>query len=328
MIIQNELKKAQNLLSGRIAYFDPAHNSNLKSSIRILPLLIDKTLVYVNKNNYACKSLIDVSSDLFEEGLMIPVSLSEENLPERINTKKGIFRNKIFDESLFSIEYKEAIEKDYEDDYLKDLIKKKICQNGSDFDKIFSKTSYSFNWSLILSQVLNVPLIMDKRFQEIAGYKSKEIIKSYYYTQSLNHLNEIKSFISTINPVLPANLSIDKIKLFRKERIVIQFRKWLEKSIYAVYGKQHYDKIEVDKYLVKEFSEVSKSYAEKNNLISYSMSGAMGGLIGYGITGSATGGAISGAVGTMAGYPFSKLIKYLWEKKGPNPWIFLVTNFK
>ena len=302
MIIQNELKKTQSLIKGHVAYFDPSHNSNLNISIRILPLLIDKVFLYINKNNAAHKQLIDSCSDLLDEELILPVSLSKKNIPDNIKIKKGIFRDKLFDESLFDIDYKAAIEKDYADDELKELVREKICKNGSDFDKNFCKMTYSFNWSLIFSQVLNVPLIMDSKHQSIACYKCKELLDSYYYPQSLNNIAPVKNFISTINPLLPSNLDVDKIKSFRKESAAIKFRNWLEKSIYNVYAKQKYGIIDVDKYLIKEFNELSSNYSAKTNLISYSISGALGGLVGYAATGSLVGTGVSGTGKNIPAY--------------------------
>ncbi len=328
MIIQNELKKTQRLIKGNVAYFDPSHNSSLNLSIHILPLLIDKVCLYINKNNKGQKPLTDSCLDLIDEKLIIPVSLSEKNIPNNLQIKQGIFRDKLFDESLFDIDYKTAIEKDYGDEELKDLVKKKLCKNGSDFDKNFCKMAYSFNWSLIFSQVLNVPLIMDSKHQSIASYKCRGLVDSYYYPQSLNNIIPVRNFISTINPLLPSNLDADKIKSFRKEKIAIKFRNWLEKSIYDVYSKQKYGLIDVDKYLIKEFNEMSSNYSTKTNLISYSISGALGGLVGYAATGSLAGAGFSGAIGTAASYPLSKCIKEIWKKKGPNPWIFLLNEVK
>lgn len=169
---------------------------------------------------------------------------------------------------------------------------------------------------------------MDSRYRPIACYKCKELIESYYYPQSLNFLKDVKNFISGINPLLPADLDIDKIKEFRKEKVVTTFRNWLEHSIYDVYSKQKYDKIEVDKYLLKEFNNMSSSYTEKNNLISYSISATLGGVLGYASTGSLAGAGITGAIGTAAGYPFSKCLRMIWKKYGPNPWVFLLADAK
>lgn len=323
MIIKSEYNKIKKSLSTHHAYFDPDFNANLEESIRILPLLIDQTLIYLNKNNPLHSSLIKSCNDLINENIFTPVSICENNLPDSLISPNCIFRDRFLDEALFTIEYEELIQKDYEDEKLKLLFE--TSKLNKEPHPSFNKTVFSLNWDIIFSQIIGTPLILDSKLHQIFSYKCSELMGACY-PQSLNYLLKIKNFIGKINPVFPAGLDIDKIRQFRKERVAITFRNWLEENIANVYLNQEYGEILVDDYLVKEFNKMSASYADKANLISYSISGALASVIGGLTTKSVIGTAVIGTLGTTVGYPFSKLLKKFWERNGPNPWVFLLNT--
>ena len=71
----------------------------------------------------------------------------------------------------------------------------------------------------------------------------------------------------------------------------------------------------------------TKKEKKNNELIFTSLGGIIGGLVGTGINGF-LGAAIGAPLGTISGYGLSNFFKELWKNKGPNRWVFLLTDFK
>jgi hypothetical protein len=328
MIRNNELKRILSRIEGNRVYVDPVFYPAIASSIRILPLITKKTLIYANTQNNKQGFRLEESLDLINENMVVPVAISEEHLHQDIAAKHAILRNNLFDESLFSIEYAEAIQKDHEDELLIDLINKQTFLSGDALRNHYNDMIYSLNWNLLLSQVIKTPVLAKPEMKQILSYKCKHIVNSSFLPNRLNHAEDIKNFIQSINPVLPANLDTDKIKAFRKEKIAIKFQNWLERSLSEVYDKQKYSEIAIDDYLIKEFNELSRSYVKKPDLIAYPFGALLGGLAGVAISKSIAGGVIGSTLGASLGIPFSSVFSKVWKKHGPEPWIFILNDMR
>tara|TARA_Y100000310_G_C20681497_1_gene816220 strand:+ start:1757 stop:2746 length:990 start_codon:yes stop_codon:yes gene_type:complete len=329
MIIKDELKRVNKLIDGYCIYINPTYVENFQSTIRIVPLLINKSLVYINKDNPNFSLIEPNIIDLAKEGYLIPTAIKETNLSKELNECKTVIKQRLVDDALFSNLYCECIDSDYEDDDLRYLVKKSFdVSNEKEFNTTFSRLSFSLNWDIVLTQIIKTPILIDKRIKDIFNYKLKNIFDCFYTPQSINNLNEIKEFLSKVNPIVPSNLTIDQIKIFREDKACIKFRNWIEKTIYNVYDKEKFDKIKTDDYLIKEFNILSESYKTKNNLISYSLSGLAGGFVGGISTGSIVSAGLTGLVTTPFGYALTKLCKNIWKKIGPNPWVFILQDMK
>ena len=323
MIIQKQRNNLINSLPSNRIFIDPNIYTNFDVTARVIPLITNNSLISLNKNNRNFKNLYNKTYDLIEEGIFIPVSISEENLPDNLVNKKCILRKALVDESLFLQDYKKAIEKDYLDDNFKRLIQNEFQLKQRELTPKISSISHSMNWNLIISQLLETPILSCNKFRNILNYKCNSIVRNYYYPQAMNHLPDIKNFIKKLNPLFPANLDIDQIKSFRKDNKSVQFRNWLNHKLHDIYGKEKFDTIEIDEYLINEFNELSKSYSKKIELISIPLSGIFGGVVGGLLSGSPiTGGAIGGLAGSTLGFPLSKIMNEIWKKRGPNPWVF------
>lgn len=329
MIVKRELNKALRKISPRSAYYNYTINPETSTFIRVFPLLYDKSLIYTNNNNSNNNLMIEKNLDLFEERIFVPVAISEDNIPSNISIKYSITRKKIFDESLFSNKYKEIIKKDYTDEDLKTLLYKNIHISPDKNPEMYNSVLYSLNWDLIFTQIFKAPIISNSKIQPIINYKYNTVAE--HASTSLSHVSEIGTFLKKVNYALPHNLDIDDIKSFRRDKVAMRFRNWINSSLLDLYEKKNLNSITVDDYLHNEFKELLESYKKKTATVSMGISGLAGGAVGAAFSQAPASvglGAVGGMLANASAPVVSDLIIKIWKQLGPNPWVFLLNDIK
>ncbi len=325
MLIEKEIKRINKLIGGSKVYFDPTYFKGNINIIKLTSLLTDKTLVYTNKNILKFPKQEFLS--FINEGIILPVTIDENSIDKDIlNTGKVIIRKKLFHNGIFDKYYKTAIEEDKDDGDFKKLIENQFKCNKTNQEKLLNNLSFSINWDIPFTQIFNCPLLANVSYKKIWEFKINKLDPSIYHPLRLRYIQDVSKFLSEINILLPNNLTIDQIKEFRRDKASIQFRNWLEKNLFSA-TELTYDKIELNKYLIQRFNELSKSYDGSKNLISTSIGGCLGGITGWDI-GGLTGAGIGSPLGSVVGYSLSNAVKNIWKKVGTNRWVFLFMDYK
>lgn len=314
MLRNDVLVNVSETMKGSKIYFNPYYYPDKTKLLRLCPLIVDKTLLYVNKNNIS-SDILNLAELFQNEGFLIPVLISEETLPDSLKTSSCIFRKKLFDEKLFDKEYKQAIEEDQNDVEFKSTISN-IQNSDTEFNTLIDNISFPLNWDLIFMNTLNVPMYFPNNCKDVFLYKLEKLNSQIYFPKRvINHIN-VTNFLEQINVIFPSDLTIDQIKKFRKQKAAINFRNWLERKLFNIEEKEDILRV---KYLVQEFNKLSKSHEEHADFISASLGGIIGAL---------NEGLVGATIGSVAGYGLSKILRSIWKIKGPNNWVFLLTDFE
>jgi len=321
MILKNLSKFSKLLESSRI-YLNQTYIENNNTVLNITPLLFNKSLVHITKSN--SQELIDKVELLNQNKLTIPVSISENTLPEQLTTTQHILKDSVVDGVIFDKVYKELIEEDIEDTAFRNLIISSLGGGQS----IFNSVSFTVNWDLILMQALDTPIYSSTKFRPAFEYKMNSMVNQTYTPHSVKNLLAIAEFAKKINISVPDNLSIDQIKEFRKDNASIHFRTWLERRFDESTILNSDNKVD---YLRQKFNELTASYEAKNNI--WSM--GLGSIVGY-VAGNiaensliqSNTGTLGQGMGALSGASLPLIINELRKRYGKNRWAFLLSNMK
>ena len=317
------------MIEGSKVYIDPAFTKFCSDLLDILPLIVDRIIIYnpTNRNLRLWKYPEDRFYRLVDEKLIVPLFM-EPVYDTNLENDKYLTRNELLDDYEFWYEYEKLIEEDLEDEEFKKVVQRIYRKN---YDSKLFDITFSNNWNIIIMQIIESPIIMDSRFKPLLFYKfSKtlhDITNIIEIPPTVLKHTTLKRFLYCVLERLPRDLTVEEIISFRESKGAIRFRKWLEEEIIkALKAKKLIPSIRPYEEILRDFKELIDEYNKRIDTTAHVLSITLSGIVG--MIGGPIGGFLTAASSLAGLLIFPKLLKKLWERFSPNNWIFLLLSMK